>query len=71
MPDSRVIPNCTSRVGNEKGFFYVCSFKDDATQFSIICHSLKYPVDGISTLRLKLGAIKLTLNSEYDKLYSK
>lgn len=58
IPDSSVIPICTTRVESEKGFFYLCSFKDDATQFSIICRSLKYPVDGISTLRLTVCSLR-------------
>lgn len=62
--NSSVVPKCTSRVGSEEGFFYLCSFKDDATYFSIICRSLKYPVDGISTLRLTLEATELSINTE-------
>lgn len=58
IPDSSVIPIRTTRVGSEGGFFYLCSLKDDATRFSIICRSLKYPVDGISTLRLTVCSLK-------------
>lgn len=43
-PNTSVISNCTTRLWSRRGLFhlfcFIC-FKDDATQFSIICRSLK------------------------------